>query len=172
MSFPSLDLLKQRLHRMLWFGTLHVAWSWTWGALQVLWYRYLQVLLSFIFILLSSNARSKDFCIYHSTVYHYFWTRNCAQIQMIYDLDVGRIWTLLSTVFTETILHTSSNESLTRCILLTFTFRNSIFISGLCLRDTLSTRLCCSDPKRLWEGKNNGCILSSMNYERYYDAVN
>lgn len=38
--------------------------------------------------------------------------------------------------------YTSSSESLTRCVLLTFIFRNNIFISGLCLRDTLSTRLC------------------------------
>ena len=42
---------------------------------------------------------------------------------------------------------TSSSESLTRCVLLTFTFRNNIFMSGFCLRDTLSTRLCYLNEK-------------------------
>lgn len=43
---------------------------------------------------------------------------------------------------------TSSSESLTRCVLLTFTFRNNIFMSGFCLRETLSTRLCYLNGKK------------------------
>lgn len=45
------------------------------------------------------------------------------------------------------VFNTSSSESLTRCVLLTFTFRNNIFMSGFCLRETLSTRLCYSNEK-------------------------